>query len=198
MRFILIFIFIFLAVNLCQAGTAEQDEQMRRQIEEVMKARDEILKTLMDDSDFQDMATRMEKLMKSLNDNDDFSFGRNAVVGEYDWLETKTHRILSVKVKQIKDHPLDIKINKGQISFKGDVESQSKSSHNKKISKVHFERTFSLPDDVDQTNPEFENKEGELLIKFKKKIATAPKKEKGPEKDKNLVPITTTPEDIKL
>jgi HSP20 family molecular chaperone IbpA len=164
---------------------ATQD-QMQKQIEEVMKAREEMLKSLMDDSNFQDMSKRMEKLMQNFNTNDFFQ-GGNDVVGEYDWKETKTHLILSLKVKQIKDRPLDIKIKDGRISMKGDVESQSESQNRKNITKVHFERVFSIPPGVDETTPEFENKKDEILIKFKKKIQTSPKKD--------LVPVGPNPTD---
>jgi HSP20 family molecular chaperone IbpA len=128
----------------------------------------------------------MEKLMQSF-DNEDFFSGGNDTVGEYGWHETKTQQVLSLKVKQIKDRPLDIKINKGQITIKGDVESQIEQGSKKRVSKMHFERVFSIPDGVDQTNPEFENKQGELLIKFKKKWVAAPKKD--------LVPVAPAPQD---
>jgi HSP20 family molecular chaperone IbpA len=177
-------LFILFGNILVQAD--DRQVQMQKQIEEVMKARDQILKSLIDDSDFQDMSSRMEKLMKSF-DNDDFFSGSDDVVGEYDWKETKTYQILSLKVKQIKDRPLDIKIKEGKVTIKGDVESQSTSKTQKKITRVHFERVFSIPPGVDETNPEFENKKGELLIKFKKKITVAPKKD--------LIPIVPTPND---
>lgn len=167
---------------------ARQDE-MQKQIEEVMKARDEMLKMLIDDSNFQDMSSRMEKLMKDFGQEDFFSnLGEGDVVGEYEWKETKTHQILSLKVKQIKDRPLDIKIKGGKILMKGDVESQTAKENRKTITRVRFEREFSIPSGVDETNPEFENKKGELLIKFKKKIASAP-----PQKD--LVPVAPNPKD---
>lgn len=185
----IIFIFLF-ALKLLAADS--QEEQMRRQIEEVMKARDEILKSLMDDSSYQDLNSRMERLMKDF-DTEDFFQNRNAVVGEYDWLDTKTHKILSLKIKQIKDQPLDIKINKGQIILKGDVESQSGNKDKKRISKVHFERVFSIPPGVDQNNPEFENKNGEFLIKFKKKMVS---KETPAKKD--LEPIAPSKDDQKI
>ena len=183
MKFNFLFFFIFIT---SLASADDRQDRMQKQMEEVMKARDEILRSLMDDSSFQDMNTRMEKLMKSF-DNDDFFSGEEDVVGEYDWKETKTHQILSLKVKQIKDRPLDIKIKQGKITMKGDVESQSTSHNQKKISRVHFERVFSIPTGVDETNPEFENKKGELLIKFKKKITSAPKKD--------LTPVSPDPGD---
>lgn len=174
---------------------ARQDE-MQKQIEEVIKARDEMLKMLMDDSNFQDMNARMEKLMKDFGNGnaDDFfsGIGEGDVVGEYEWKETKTHQILSLKVKQIKDRPLDIKIKGGKILMKGDVESQTAKENRKTITRVRFEREFSIPVGVDETNPEFENKKGELLIKFKKKVTAAPS---PPSPKKDLIPIAPNPND---
>lgn len=181
---------MFLVPSVVLADT-RQDE-MQKQIEEVMRARDEMLKMLMDDSNFQDMNARMEKLMKNFgngNAEDFFSgLGEGDVVGEYEWRETKTHQILSLKVKQIKDRPLDIKIKKGKIVMKGDVESQTAKENRKTITRVRFEREFSIPAGVDETNPEFENKKGELLIKFKKKVTAAPPK-------KDLMPVAPNPND---
>jgi len=54
--------------------------------------------------------------------------------------------------------------------------------------KVSFQRAFTLPDDVDQNNPEFENKDGSFLIKFKYKNLT---------KSKNPSPSENSKEDIK-
>ena len=164
-----------------QASFAQND-QFHKQIEEIMKAREEMLRALMDDSVSADK--RMEELMKRFaGPGMDFgnafenSFSEGSVIGEYDWIQTDTHRILKIKVTQVKDHPLDIKIEKGMIRFKGDVESSQGAGKNKKTKKVSFERAFSIPDDVDQTNPEFENKSGELLVKFKKLTLNNSKKD---------------------
>lgn len=168
-----IFLFIFCIYSLSVYSQADRAD-INQQIEEVMKARDEMIKSLLNDSDFGDMDSRFEDLVKRF-EKDSFSvpgMNEGAVVGEYDWRETSTHQILVLKIKQYKDKPLDIKIEKGQIKLKGDVESVlesgDKTKKSKHISKVHFERSFSIPDGVDQTNPEFENKGGEMLIKFKK------------------------------
>lgn len=186
----LIFILSSMLVSLGTfAGTQQQDD-IQKQIEQVMKTRDEMLKMLMDDSNFQDMNSRMEKLMKDFGSEDFFTGAEDDgdVVGEYEWHETKTHQILSLKVKQIKNRPLDIKIKGGKISMKGDVESQTAKKNKKTITRTHFEREFSIPEGVDETNPEFENKKGEFLIKFKKKIATIPAK-------KDLIPVVPNPDD---
>ncbi|MGZ3808445.1 MAG: Hsp20/alpha crystallin family protein, partial [Bacteriovorax sp.] len=167
-----IFAILFLLASFpvfSQNGRSDID----RQIEEIMKAREEMIKSLLNDSGFQNFDDRFDDLVKKFQQD---SFGgmpgmdMGAVVGEYDWRESDTHQILVLKVKQIKDRPLDIKIEKGQIKLKGDVESVSEGpgKKGKRISKVHFERSFSIPEGVDQSSPEFENKDGELLIKFKK------------------------------
>lgn len=150
-------------------------EDLDAEIGAIMKARDELMKSLLEDDSFSNFDKRFNDLIKKFEDD---SFGGSmqglqmgGVVGEYDWRETDTHQILGVKVKQIKDRPLDIKIEKGFVRLKGDVEEvldYSSRKGGKKVSKVHFERSFSIPDGVDQTNPEFENRGGELLIKFKK------------------------------
>jgi HSP20 family molecular chaperone IbpA len=130
------------------------------------------MNSLLDDSGFQNFDKHFEDLVKKFEQNN-FSLGQapddGDVVGEYDWRETLTHQILVLKVKQVKNKPLDIKIEKGQIKLKGDVESVDLNNpKSKSFTKVHFERSFSIPAGVDQTKPEFENKAGELLIKFKK------------------------------
>lgn len=187
--FPIILLFSFSAFS--QTNKVNKREDIDRQIEEIMKAREEMIKSLLNDSAFSNFDDRFDDLVKKFQQD---SFGgmpgmdMGAVVGEYDWRETDTHQTLMLKVKQIKDKPLDIKIEKGQINLKGDVESVSEnpSKKSKHISKVHFERSFSIPDGVDQTNPEFENKGGELLIKFKKlKVSkTSPKMNKKDSTDR--------------
>lgn len=156
-------------------------EEIDREIEAIMKARNELMRSLLEDDSFSNFDDHVNSLMKKFEQE---SIGlmpgheMGAVVGEYDWKETGTHQILVIKVKQIKDKPLDIKIEKGQVKLKGDVEEvlDYPSRKGKKISKIHFERSFSIPEGVDETNPEFQSKNGELQIKFKKlKPGSSPK-----------------------
>lgn len=169
----------FISTNLfAQSG----QDQFHKQLEEIMKAREEMLRALMDDSMSGSFEKRMEEIMKNFGNHGDFGFGpmESAVVGEYDWVETETHKILKIKVKQIKDKPLDIKIQNNEIKIKGDVESTEMRGKNKIVRRVHFERTFEMPDDIDKANPEFENsKDGFMQIKFKKLTAAKVVKPKG-------------------
>lgn len=189
MKFKFMLISVLMIFNsLCFAQSSTQREEIDREIQKIMKARNDLFRSLLDDNAFtqfdDDFGDRFNDLIKKF-EQDNFGAMPNvemgAVVGEYDWRETETHQILVIKVKQIKDRPLDIKIEKGFVRLKGDVEEvQASPSHkSKKISKVHFERSFSIPEGVDQTTPEFENKDGELLIKFKKLNATKHKSTKS-------------------
>ena len=164
---IIFFSFIFSSALLAQS----HEEQFNKQLEEIMKARAEMLRSLMDDSMSGDLEKRMEEMMKNFSQNGDFGFGQMEapVIGEYDWVETETSKILKIKVKQIKDRPLDIKIQNNEIKIKGDVETSEVKGKNQVARKVSFERIFRIPDDVDKTGPEFENgKDGFMQIKFKK------------------------------
>lgn len=173
-------------------------EELDAEIKAILKARDELMRSLLEDDSFSTFDKRFNDLIQKFEQD---SFGSmqglqmGGVVGEYDWRETATQLILAIKVKQIKDKPLDIKIEKGFVRLKGDVEEVLEypgQKGGKKVSRVHFERSFSIPHGVDQTTPEFENKDGELLIKFKKikSSESSPKK-----KDSDREPVGRDSED---
>ena len=149
-------------------GNAATIEQ---QLQELMKARADMIRSLMDDSSFDNFDKHFEDIAKQFELDPTSGFGNDQmgdVVGEYDWRENETHKIFVLNVKQIKDKPLDIKIEKGQIKLKGDVESVNSDKASKRVSRVHFERTFEIPEGVDQATPDFLNNGAELLIRFKK------------------------------
>ena len=164
---------LFLLIIYCSLVRAQSgQDEINQQINELMKARAEMLKSIFSDSEFQGFDKQFENLLKNFQKN---SFIPSAgmegpIIGEYDWRENETQRIFVLKVKQIKDRPLDIKIEKGHIKFSGEVESvyEDIARKSKSISKVHFERIFPIPEGLDLINPQFENSKGELLIKFKK------------------------------
>lgn len=165
-----IFVFIIIFMTFSSFAQTNRQRDIDDQINELMKAREEMFRSLFNDSGFQNFDKRFQDLIKKF-DQDDFAFPdmvNGPVVGEYDWRETETHQIFVLKVKQMKDRPLDIKIEKGQIKIKGDLESVDDNPKSKKRTRVHFERMFSIPEGVDQANPEFLNKDNELLIQFKK------------------------------
>lgn len=134
-----------------------------------MEAREEMFRALLNDSMSGDFEKRMQEMMKKFG-GEEFGFENmeSPAIGGHDWVVDDSSKTLVIKVKQIKDHPLDIKIEKGQIKIKGDVQTVEGDQKNKIKKNFRFERILTLPDDIDQANPEFKNNENELRIKFKK------------------------------
>lgn len=95
----------------------------------------------------------------------------NMAEGDGHWMETPKERILIFKVKQDKDHPMDIKIKDGMVSITGKVVQENKIGGMVSKSISSFSQSYSIPEDVDQASASFDNKEGEILIKFKKLAA---------------------------
>ena len=95
---IFLVLFFFSSTSFAQYTQSGQD-QFHKQLEEIMKARAEMLRALMDDSASGSFEKRMEDIMKNFDKEGDFGFGQmeSPIVGEYDWLETKTHKILKIK-----------------------------------------------------------------------------------------------------
>lgn len=181
------FFFFFLLNDLTFAQTSPQkiptrQDEFYQMIEEMRARHREMIKSLMyDDVDFDSLFKQMEKSFEGRSFEDMFQGRVNPIVGEYDWIKEGNFKILKLKVVQVKDKPLDIKIENQTLKIKGVVESIEPTQNGKTKSIVQFERLFSLPEDVDSTNPSFENKAGELLIKFplKKSALQLPLKEKA-------------------
>jgi HSP20 family molecular chaperone IbpA len=149
-------IFLIITVmSLSLFAQTNQEQQVQRQIDELMKAREEMLKSLLNDSGFQSFDKQFEDLVKRFEKENIGSgpeMDTGEVIGEYDWRETSTHQIFVLKIKQIKNKPLDIKIEKGQIKLKGDVESVDLTNPKSRVAtKVHFERVFVIPQGVDES-----------------------------------------------
>ena len=181
-------VFIILCLMSTQIFAQDREEAFQKQFEDMMKAREEMFNSLLDDQSMGGIEKRMLDMMKRFS-TPGFDDMEGAVVGEYNWIDTDTQKILKLKVKQIKDKPLDIKIEKGMVNIKGEVESVQGSGKSKVVSRTQFQRGFSIPSDVDQTNPEFENKDGELLIKFKR-LAISRKQDSKSINRTQVTPVT--------
>ena len=163
-----VIVFILFTLSFYSFAQTNEEQEVQLQMDQLRKVQDQMIKSMLDDTSFKDFDEQFKSLVKKFEQESYGSVG-GEVFGEYDWRETETQQILVLKVVQSKDKPLDIKIEKGQIKFKGDVQSVDVSNPKSRKSRaVHFERSFAIPAGVDQANPEFENKAGELLIKFKK------------------------------
>ena len=118
---------VFFLILISNLGFSQTDQERRdeinKQMEELMKARADMIRSLMDDSAFDNFDKHFEDLVKKFQQNgfpdglNNSDLGAGDVVGEYDWRETEAYKIFVLKVKQIKDKPLDIKIEKGQIKL---------------------------------------------------------------------------------
>lgn len=196
--FLISFLISFILSSNISIAQNTNDEQLKRQIDEVMKARDEMLKSLMDDSFSGEFEKRMEDIMKrfgGIGPGNPFDQSDSLAIGSYNWEETPTEKILKIKVTQSKDQPLDIKIENGMISIKGIAETLSGTGANKIKSRINFQKSFSLPTDIDQSNPEFKNNEklGELWITFKKIMS-----KKSPKPVEERIPVKPTDQDISI
>jgi HSP20 family molecular chaperone IbpA len=197
-----LFFIMFVLLN-SQYLFAQSNPDLDKQIEEVMKAREEMLRSLMDDSFSSDFEKRMQEMMKRFGSgNLDFGFDHleQFGMGDSEWSESSTHRLLALKIHQIKDRPLDIKIEKGMIRIKGDTEVVSGPKNRQSKSIMKFERQYSIPQDVDQNNPEFENKNNEMVIKFKKKEISKVKSKGKTEsiKENEKKPIKPTDDSLSI
>ncbi|GEM_PF-7090330 len=112
------------------------------------------------------------ELIKKMLGRDDFF--KNAEE-EFKWSETPTERILVVKVKSIKDGPLDIKIENGLISISRTIEREEEQSTpssgtvQKSYSTKSFSKSLSVPNDTDGERAIIENnKANEIVIRLPK------------------------------
>tara|TARA_R110000868_G_scaffold242548_1_gene498038 strand:+ start:391 stop:1041 length:651 start_codon:yes stop_codon:yes gene_type:complete len=163
----------------------QRRERMRAQMREQMKESRRILQQFLSDDMFTDMRKQFEQMMEqvdggSLDDFDSF-FDDDAMLklfggargtkafgalgsGQSRWVETPKERILVLKLEMSKDTPLDFKIEENKLTISGQVERKS----NRGTSKKSFTKVFQIPADCDATAAKFENKDGEILIKFPK------------------------------
>jgi HSP20 family molecular chaperone IbpA len=176
-----------------------RQDEFYQMIEQMRARHREMIKSLMyDDVDYDSLFKQMEKSFDGKSFEDMFQGRINPIVGEFDWYAEGNFKVLKLKVTQVKDKPLDIKIENQTLKIKGVVESVENTENTKQKSVVQFERVFSLPDDVDATNPIFENKMGELHIKFplKKPFNKQNSKPQLPESDRLPVEPSGTEQKI--
>ncbi len=166
----------------------ERRERMREKMREQMRDSRRIIEQFLSDDMFADMHKQFEDMAKQFEDGrtDQFDqfFDDKAIErlfgglrgskafgmlgsGQSRWLETPKERILVLKLEASKDTPIDFKIEDSKITISGVVERKT----NMGVSKRSFKRTFKIPPDCDPAGAKFENKEGEILIKFPKLIA---------------------------
>jgi HSP20 family molecular chaperone IbpA len=151
-------------------------KQFDKQLEDMLKQ--------FDDGFYKQFETDMNKFFEDKNFDKIF---KNANpyqfmdLGDTKWIETPKERILIFKLDVSKETPLDIKIEKGKVKFKGQALKQTTWMENGKIIQgkkaIQFEREVMIPSDVRHDQAKFDKKEGNILIKFPKKYVFTPKKQ---------------------
>ncbi len=202
----------------------KKEQKMNHLKDELAKNREKIRELLGVDM-LGDVSKRFEELMEKFHGNDMGSFfdddNFNQFLDDWDpfvglsqgsshWMETPKERILILKYKAPKDSPVDIKIEKGKIQIRGSTEEVSESGGIKSKSVSSFNQLYTIPSDVDGARATFENKNGEILIKFPKKNpgkmaveGESPKAQNRPtakeeEKDNGPTPLVPKKGDINL
>lgn len=204
--FILLFPFVLLAQEPTPVPKPERTpetreqrrERMRAQMREQMSESRRILQQFLSDDMFSSMRQQFEQMMDqmekgSMDSYDQFfddkvmerlfrgQFGRSAFgslgSGQSRWIETPKERTLILKLESAKNAPIDFKIEGNQLTISGEVERKLPNG----VSKSKFTKSFSIPSDCDPGGAKFENKDGEILIKFPK-IQASHKPNKRPVK----------------
>lgn len=163
----------------------ERRERLRLQMQSQMRDSRRIIEQFLSDEMFTDMHQQFEDMMKQFdNGNADpfeqffdektieklFGGGRGSKAfgmlgtGQSRWIETPKERILILKIESTKDNPIDFKIEDAKITISGKVARTS----NRGVTSHNFKRSFIIPKDCDPAQAKFENKDGEILIKFPK------------------------------
>jgi HSP20 family molecular chaperone IbpA len=174
-------------------ATEQLLKEYQREIEEMMKSPTfkglgRMFEQMMQDMD-QDIAKDLENFFQNgqfdtlLRSSDIFG---QMQIGQGEWIETPKERILVLKFKSTENSPLDIKVENGKITIKGQIVVETKEqfagggeSISRSVRSINQE--YMVPEDVDAGSVNFENKDGEILMKFTKK-AFASKLEKSKEK----------------
>lgn len=177
-------LFFLISFNLLAQTPQETIEQFQKEMEEERRA---IFKMLGHDfdafqnGDFEKLIQKfMERSQRDFFKDENFNqffkewnpYGKMGS-GESHWIETPKERILIIKIDEIKDTPIDIKINKGVIKVSAQKKTQGEL--------YTFNQSYSVPNDTDPNSAVIENKNGEIQVRFTKKglEATPIKKRKG-------------------
>ncbi|KPK35097.1 MAG: heat-shock protein [Nitrospira bacterium SG8_35_1] len=112
-------------------------------------------------------------------------FGRQEVMTRGDWIprvditETDKEFIIKADLPEVKKEEVKISVDNGVLSIQGE-RKQEKEEKNKKFHRVerfygNFTRSFTIPENVDETNVEASFKDGTLTIQLPKTTKSKPK-----------------------
>ena len=163
---------------------ARMREKMREEMRSQMQESKRILEQFLSDDMFSSMRQQFKQMMEqmekgSLDSYDQFfddkvlerlfrgqrgnAFGALGS-GQSRWIETPQERTLVLKLEVAKDQPIDFKIEGSRLTIATEVERKIGGG----VSRQSFTRVFEIPSDCDPSKAKFENKDGEILIRFPK------------------------------
>lgn len=187
---VIFILFLWAAVSLGQKVFPDNDKNVTQfdRMKRRMELREEMHRRMMDklingigpDQDlFKDMEEDFQDAFKGFD-----SFGGMSIGQSVDavWEESASGRTLVITPKE-KGQNLDIRVEKGAITIKGEVEQ--KTAHGS--SKSSFNNMFAVPGDCDEAQVKIDQKADKILVHFpylkdvsKPKVVEPPKPERRP------------------
>jgi HSP20 family molecular chaperone IbpA len=161
-----------------------REEMHRRMMEKVLKG------TGSDEDLFKEMEAYMTDVIKdSFTGFDASMMGQEAQNFTMEWNETSTGRTLVITPKT-PDQKLDINVENGLITIKGNVEHKTPNG----ISVSNFSNSLNIPEDCDPTKVKMDQKNGKILVQFPYRGAKPAKVLPG----KDLKPIPPSESDVQI
>lgn len=210
-KFFNIFTILLMLTGGSVEAQAPQPDERLKSLREKMRKDHEMINRLLNDDAFaninRDFHERFKKLLEDFYQGtpEDFfnqqrfdQFFREWSPNSYEqddsgqWLDTADERILVLKLDIPKDTPLDIKIEKGVIQVSGKTKRKRAASQGKSMieEEVQFQKAFPIPSDCVAASAQFENAEGEIKIRLRKKTAR--------KATPNIRPLTPKKDDLTL
>ena len=196
---VILLLFVWAATSLGQKSPSNdpQMEALKRHLEmrEEMhrRIRDKIFHGIgPDDSLFEDMDKMFEDMMKDSFSGGGISSFSSSGTNNFKmaWTESTTGRTLEITPKD-KDQRLDISIENGFVTIKGNVEHKTPQG----TSTSSFSNSFNVPSDCDPAKVKMEQKGEKILMHFP--YIQAVKKITIPKKDQR-VPVPPSEGDVAI
>ena len=170
----MVFKFFFSLLFISSLVLAQTTLDLDQQIQDMMNRQRDLIESMMKDED--EFNKRVEQLFEKLHKQG--AFGslnkklfefRNSVVNTK-WVEVENKKKLIIDLDP-KEDKVNIDIKSGIITikgkkkvmnkFKGQKDSYGHSMHN-------FQKSLSLPNDIDQTSAKFKTENGKIVVVFDK------------------------------
>lgn len=192
----------------------KQEEEFHRKLKESMQADQQAMQQFFQSNDYKILEGRLKELMQRFGAWDDLNIDdflnqnfmdntlQNPLGGsgvDTYWDETNSEKKFVVKSGKDKTTPFNIVVEEGMIKINGSTLNEVKNDQGKVISRSYSSVNLSqdIPDDVDPDSVRYDqDKEGNIIVIFKKKIPSP--KLKSNSKDKSFRPLGTDSDDTTI